>query len=98
MQIYADVLRRPIQIAAEENASAFGAGMHAAVAAGIYPNLRSAAAKMTRKPARVYKPRKGEESIYDTVYAEYVKVHDFFGREQAQTMKTLSNLAKELRR
>jgi L-ribulokinase len=95
MQIYADVLKRPIKIAAEENASAFGAAMHASVAAGIYPNLTAAAKKMTRPPTRVFKPRKEASGVYDQLYREYLRLHDYFGRNQAGTMKTLGELARK---
>lgn len=97
MQIYADVLGRPIQVAAEENASAFGAAMHAAVAANIYPGLGSAAARMTRKATRVYKPRKERTRIYHRLYAIYLRMHDFFGREEPEHMRSLSNLVRELK-
>ena len=40
MQVYADVLRRPIHVIESEQAPALGSAMHAAVAAGVHPGHR----------------------------------------------------------
>ena len=39
MQIYADVTRRPLSLVASEQAPALGSAIHAAVAAGAYPDV-----------------------------------------------------------
>ncbi|MDF9810990.1 L-ribulokinase [Streptomyces sp. SPB162] len=41
MQIYADVLRRPLSIAVSEQAPALGSAIHAAVAAGAYDSVQA---------------------------------------------------------
>src|SRR5439155_781875 len=46
MQIYSDVTGRPMKLAGSSQAPALGSAMHAAVAAGIYPNITAAAEKM----------------------------------------------------
>ncbi len=46
MQIYADVLRRPLHMIESEEGPALGAAMHAAVAAGIHPEITTASAAM----------------------------------------------------
>lgn len=89
MQIYADVLQRPIHLAAAEEASALGSAIHAATAAGIYPTVHAAAKKMTRRPSRSWKPNLRHKSIYDDLYAEYSKLHDWFGRSKESPMKRL---------
>ena len=55
MQIYADVLRLPIStIGSASRARRSGSAIHAAVAAGAYPDVRAAAAAMGRvRPGRV---------------------------------------------
>lgn len=89
MQIYADVLQRPIAIAAAEQTSALGAAMWGAVAGGLHPNISAAAGRMVRKPKRTFKPRTQNASIYDSLYAEYSRLHDRFGREADSSMKVL---------
>jgi hypothetical protein len=39
MQIYADVLRRPVSVASSDQAPALGSAIHAAVAAGLHPDV-----------------------------------------------------------
>ena len=46
MQIYADVLNLPLSLATSEQAPALGSAIHAAVAAGAYPDVAAAAAVM----------------------------------------------------
>ena len=40
MQLYADVIRRPIGIIGSDQGPALGSAIHAAVAAGAYPDIR----------------------------------------------------------
>ena len=97
MQIYADVTGRPIQVAASDQACALGAAMHAAVATGAYPNMADAAQKMAKLERRVYKPNPASRDVYDELYAEYCRLHDFFGRGQIGTMKLLKKLRRQAR-
>ena len=46
MQVYADVLRRPISVIGTDQGPAVGSAIHAAVAAGCYPDVTAAAAVM----------------------------------------------------
>ena len=48
MQVYSDVLRMPISTIASDQGSALGSAIHAAVAAGAYPDVRSAGAGWAR--------------------------------------------------
>ena len=48
MQIYADVTRRPLSVIGSGQGPALGSAIHAAVAAGAYPDVPSAAAVMGR--------------------------------------------------
>ena len=52
MQTYADVLRLPISTIASEQGPALGSAIHAAVAAGAYPDVRAAADAMGRSRPR----------------------------------------------
>ncbi len=46
-QIIANVLGRSVKLAREQESTALGAGIHAAAAAGLYPDIRAAADAMT---------------------------------------------------
>ncbi|MEU9030027.1 ribulokinase [Streptomyces sp. NPDC048383] len=79
MQIYADVLRRPVSLAASAQGPALGAAIHAAVAAGAHPDVRTAAAAMGRVQRAAYLPDVARADAYDALYAEYRALHDHFG-------------------
>jgi L-ribulokinase len=96
MQIYADVLRRPIKIAASEQTSAFGAAMWAAVAGGLHPDIHRAAKKMVSPSRTIFKPNRRHGAIYDRLYHEYSRLHDFFGRDSASPMNQLRRIQREL--
>jgi L-ribulokinase len=84
LQIYADVTRRPIGLAAAPNASALGAAMLGAVAAGPgrggHASLAGAARAMAHlKPGRVT-PRPEAAGAYDVLYRDWLELHDHFGK------------------
>jgi L-ribulokinase len=97
MQIYADATGRPIEVAASEQTCAVGAAMHGALAAGLYRDMKSAARAMTRTGAKIYRPNRRYREVYDQLYAEYVRLHDYFGREGTDSMKFLRQLRKQAR-
>ena len=78
MQIYADVLRRPISVAASDQAPAVGSAIHAAVAAGLYPDVTAASEVMGRVEQAAYEPDQARSDVYDELYAEYRTLHDYF--------------------
>jgi L-ribulokinase len=80
MQVYADVLRRPLSLIASGQGPALGSAIHAAVAAGAYPDVPAAAAAMGGKRAAAYTPDPASADVYDDLYAEYARLHDYFGR------------------
>ena len=93
MQIYADVTGRPIAIAGAPQASALGAAMLGAVAAGTsgggYGSLREAVARMAPRPSQVFEPREDHRHTYDVLYGEYKRLYDHFGRGGNDVMKLL---------
>jgi L-ribulokinase len=96
LQIYADVTRRPIGLAAAVNASALGAAMLGAVAAGPaaggHASFADAARAMSRlKPERVT-PDPSRADSYDALYRDWLELHDHFGRE-TDLMKRLKGRA-----
>jgi L-ribulokinase len=78
MQIYADVLRRPVSVATSDQAPAAGSALHAAVAAGLHPDVAAASAVMGRVERAVYRPDSARADIYDELFAEYRTLHDYF--------------------
>jgi L-ribulokinase len=78
MQIYADVLRRPVSVAASDQAPAVGSAIHAAVAAGLHADVTAAAAVMGRVEQAVYVPDPDRADVYDELFAEYRTLHDYF--------------------
>src|SRR6516164_7606618 len=77
MQIYADVTRRPLSVNGSGQGPALGSAIHAAVAAGAYPDVPAAAAVMGREERDVYRPDPARADVYDELYAEYVRLHDY---------------------
>ncbi len=89
MQIYADVTRRPLSVIGSGQGPALGSAIHAAVAAGAYPDVPAAAAVMGREMRDVYRPDPDRADTYDELYAEYVRLHDYFGRGTNEVMYRL---------
>jgi L-ribulokinase len=80
MQIYADVTRHSLSVIDSDQGPALGSAIHAAVAAGAYPDVPNAAQAMGKVRRQVYTPVPENSAIYDELYAEYVLLHDYFGR------------------
>jgi L-ribulokinase len=89
MQIYADATRRPLSVIGSEQGPALGSAIHAAVAAGAYPGVPTAASAMGRVNRDVYRPDRARADVYDELYAEYVRLHDYFGRGANEVMYRL---------
>ena len=89
MQIYADVTRCPLSVIGSEQGPALGSAIHAAVAAGAYPDVPAAATVMGRCHRDVYRPDAARADVYDELYAEYVRLHDYFGRGTNEVMYRL---------
>lgn len=89
MQIYADVLRRPISVIGSDQGPALGAAIYAAVAAGAWPDITAAAEVMGKVQRDVWRPDAGRADAYDAVFAEYTLLHDYFGRGANEVMHRL---------
>jgi L-ribulokinase len=100
MQIYADVTGRSIYIAESSQIGALGSAMHGAVAAGAeaggYNSIVEASKKMARLREEAYHPIPENQQVYDKLYAEYVTLHDYFGRGENDVMKRLKRLKAEV--
>jgi L-ribulokinase len=102
MQIFADVTGCPIRISASRQTPALGAAMFGAVAAGAaaggYDSIFDAALKMGQLKDEAFTPIAAHHDVYDRLYAEYVALHDLFGRGGNDVMKRLKQIRSETRR
>ena len=100
MQIYADVTGRNFKISAAKQTPALGSAMFGAVAAGRraggYDSIFEAARHMARLKNEVYQPIPANQKIYDRLFAEYVRLHDYFGRGENNVMKTLKQIRDQV--
>lgn len=98
MQIYADVLNMPIKIAGSAQGPALGSAIFASVAAGAqaggYDDIFTAARAMGRTKNVVYNPIPENAAVYDKLFAEYVTLHDYFGRGANDVMKRVKAIKK----
>ena len=94
MQIYADVINLPLSVIDSGQGPALGSAIHAAVAAGAYPDVRAAAAAMGRVRRGVYQPVPGNVRAYDELFAEYTALHDYFGRGANDVMHRLKKIQR----
>ncbi|TIC79763.1 ribulokinase [Nocardioides sp. GY 10113] len=93
MQIYADVTRLPLSVIDSEQGPALGSAIHAAVAAGCYPDVPTAAKAMGKVRTAVYVPDEARAQAYDRLFAIYLELHDQFGRHST-AMRTLKALRR----
>jgi L-ribulokinase len=94
MQIYADVTNLPLSTIGSAQGPALGSAMHAAVAAGAYPDIRAAADAMGSVNSGVYQPIPENAAVYDELFAEYATLHDYFGRGANDVMHKLKALRR----
>lgn len=107
MQVYADVMGRPLQISRSAQTCALGAAVSGAVvagaAAGGYDDFAEAVAAMTGVQDEVFEPVPAHRAVYDRLYALYRRLHDAFGvkggaDDLSDVMKTLLQIRDEARR
>ena len=89
MQIYADVLGMPVHIANAAQGPALGSAIYAAVAAGAYADAAQAARTMGGVKNAAYQPIPENAAVYEQLYQEYRRLHDYFGRGENDVMKRL---------
>jgi L-ribulokinase len=98
MQCYADVIGKPISTIDSDQGPALGSAMHAAVAAGVHPDIYAAARAMGRLRRDVYEPDRERASAYDELYALYCRVHDHFGLRDRGLMRELQTMRERAAR
>jgi L-ribulokinase len=95
MQIYADVLNMPLSVVTSTQGPALGSALHAAVAAGAYPDVPTAARAMGRRQQAAFTPLAENVAAYDRLYAVYRELHDHFGRGASGAMRTLKSIRRQ---
>ena len=78
MQIYADILGRPMKVSRSEQTCALGAAIFGAVAAGA-GELSAIQAAVTATREKVYYPIPENQAVYAELYEVYRTLHDAFG-------------------
>jgi len=90
MQIYADVLGRPMKLSRSSQAPALGAAIFGAVVGKVHKDVLTAQDHMTGFKSKIYTPNKGATAVYARLFRIYEKLHDSFGTGDC------SSLMKEL--
>jgi len=85
MQVTADAMNVPIKVAASGQATALGAAMFGATAAGLYPNVQEAQRKMGSGFSSTYTPEPENARRYDALYRKYLDL----GRLLEDTLRGL---------
>ncbi|HKI20764.1 MAG TPA: FGGY-family carbohydrate kinase [Isosphaeraceae bacterium] len=74
LQIHADILKKPVQLARESEVCALGSAMAAAMAAGTYPDFDAAAQAMVAIE-RLVEPTPANAAVYDDLFGRYVELY-----------------------
>jgi L-ribulokinase len=96
MQIYADVTNLPLSVTDSGQGPALGSAIHAAVAAESYRDIQEAAGAMGSVRRGSYQPIARNVEAYDELYAEYSRLHDYFGRGGNDVMHRLAGRKRRL--
>ena len=96
MQIYADILNRPMKISRSDQSCALGAAIFGAVAGGAFPDTLAAVGAMTGVKETVYTPNPQNAPIYDKIFALYTKLYNAFGG--VNQPETVADVMKEMLR
>ena len=83
MQIYADVIGKPMKVSRSEQTCALGAAIFGAVAAGA-GTISEIQSRVTAVREKSYKPNPENHRIYTELYSIYLKLHDAFGKRNWQ--------------
>jgi L-ribulokinase len=81
MQIYADILGRPLKVAASDQTCALGAALFGAAASGKV-ELSEVQQKCAKVRDIAYHPLPENQEVYARLYVLYLELHDAFGTEK----------------
>ena len=100
MQLYADVLDRPMKFSRSKQTCALGAAVFGAVAGGAYKTTEEAQAKMTGLSNKEYRPIRANAKTYEDLYKLYFQLHEAFKKEGplGNVMKGLASIRGRVRK
>ena len=101
MQIYADILGRPLKVALSDQTCALGAALFGAASSGL-STLKELQENCAKVRDITYQPIPQHQAVYDRLYALYRELHDAFGTEKwdgelNHVMKELIQIREEQR-
>lgn len=96
MQIYADVLGLPLHVSRCTQSPALGASIYASAAAGV-GDIYKMVETMGDRRCRIFEPDSQNQAVYDELYREYKRLHDYFGKGENAVMERLRKSAKKER-
>ena len=101
MQIYADILGRPLKVALSDQTCALGAALFGATSSGL-STLKELQKNCAKVRDITYQPIPQHQAVYDRLYALYRELHDAFGTEKwagelNHVMKGLIEIREEQR-
>ncbi len=86
MQIYADILNRPMEIAESAQTVALGAaivgGFVGMEKQDLFESISEIQARVCKVKEKVYVPNQKSVETYSEIYKLYTKVHDSFGKDE----------------
>jgi L-ribulokinase len=99
MQIYADVINKPMKVSRSDQTCALGAALFGAVAAGL-GGVAQLQQQLCATRAEVYHPKPEHVAVYSRLFELYSQLHDAFGRGEVRgdlgrLMKTLMEIRQE---
>jgi L-ribulokinase len=102
MQVYADVIGRPMKTSRSSQTCALGSAIMASVVGSAHKDTLTAIAAMTGVKDEVYRPEPAAVKVYDRLYKLYTDLHDSFGTVKRQSglhgaMKELIRIREEVR-
>lgn len=99
MQIYADVLGKPLKIAASDQAAALGSAVYAALCAGEkaggYDSYWTAVRRMSRVKEEVYRPDSANMEKYEKLYSLYCRFGGIMGDDSRELLWELRKMKKD---
>lgn len=103
MQVYADILNRPMQVSRSGQTCALGAAIFGSLVAGVHPDADAAVSAMTGVKEKLYTPNPDAVAVYAELFALYGQLHDAFGGVSESSalgdvMPTLLDLRDRARR
>ena len=96
LEIYANVLKRPMKISASDQTAALGSAMYAAAAAGAelggFDSVAEASRSLAKLKETVYEPDAEDAAVYDRLSALYRELAAAFDPKENPVMRRLRDL------